>query len=129
MTLPITSLYASLIALIFLALSARVIMYRRSNQLGLGDHGDKSLLKRMRAQANCAEYAPIGVILLSLVELSSAPAFVIHALGAMLLLGRALHAYGFSASPPVMILRQIGMVLTLTMIALAALGLLMHSLF
>ena len=60
----ITGLYGALIALVFLALSARVIMYRRANQLGLGDHGDKSLMKRMRAQANCAEYAPFGLLLM-----------------------------------------------------------------
>ena len=48
-TTMITGLYGALIALVFLALSARVIMYRRANQLGLGNHGDKSLMKRMRA--------------------------------------------------------------------------------
>ena len=126
--LAITSLYAGLIALIFLALSFRVITYRRGKQIGLGDAGDKSLLKRMRAQANCAEYAPIGLILLALVEVQGAPGLVVHGLGLLLLAGRAMHGFGFSASPPVMRLRVLGMMATTGMIALAALGLVAHAL-
>ena len=71
--LPITGFFAGLIALVFLVLSARVIFYRRENNLSLGDYGDKSLLKRMRAHANCAEYAPIGLVLLAVIELFAVP--------------------------------------------------------
>ncbi|MBT0956224.1 MAPEG family protein [Alphaproteobacteria bacterium KMM 3653] len=127
--LTITAIYAALITGIFLALSLRVIRYRRSHRLGLGDAGDKSLLKRMRAQANCAEYAPIGLILLALIEAQGTPGWVVHIFGLTLLIGRALHAYGFSASPPVMKLRIAGMMLTLFALATMALGLLAHSLF
>ncbi|WP_375265884.1 MAPEG family protein [Planktotalea sp.] len=127
--LEITSLYASFLALLFLALSARVIVYRRGNKISMGDNGDNSLLKRMRAQGNFAEYAPFGLLLLALVELSDAPNIAVHLLGLMLLSGRLLHAWGFSASPPVMNGRVLGMVLTLTMILFSALGLLLHSVF
>ena len=127
--LEITSLYAGLLALLFLWLSARVIVYRRGNKISMGDHGDNSLLKRMRAQGNCAEYAPFGVLLLALVEMSGAPNVAVHLLGLMLLSGRALHAWGFSASPPVMNGRVFGMVLTLSMILLSAVGLLLPSAF
>ncbi|MGB7318087.1 MAG: MAPEG family protein [Planktotalea sp.] len=127
--LAVTSIYAGLIALIFIILSLRVIRYRRGNRISLGDAGDISLLKRMRAHANCAEYAPIGLLLLALVELSTAPVLAVHILGAMLLIGRALHAWGFSASPPVMGARVLGTVLTLSMILLSALGLVFHGLF
>jgi len=116
----ITALYAGPIALLLLVLSARVITYRRANRLGLGDHGNNSLLKRMRAQANCAEYAPIGILMMALVELQDAPALLVHVIGLLLLIGRLMHGYGFSASPPKMNLRVGGMVLTLTSIALAA---------
>ncbi len=124
----VTPIYAAILTLLFLALSARVIVYRRANRLSLGDEGNRSLLKRMRAQANCAEYAPMALILLLLVELQGAPALALHALGMTLLAGRLLHGYGFSASPPVMGLRVLGMTLTLVMMALAALGLLAHAL-
>ncbi len=118
--MQITALYAAPIALVFLALSWRVIAYRRAHRLGLGDHGDKSLMKRMRAQANCAEYAPIGLLMLALAESLAAPVALLHLLGLLLLLGRVVHGYGFSASPPQLILRQTGMLLTLASIALSA---------
>lgn len=128
MPLTISPLYAALTALLFLALSARVIIYRRGNRISLGDGDDKNLLKRMRAQANCAEYAPFALLLLVLTELAGAPALAVHLAGIMLIAGRALHAYGFASTPQVMICRQLGMILTLTMIALTALGLLGHAL-
>lgn len=109
----LTGLYAAPIALIFIALSARVILYRRAHQIGLGDHGNKSLMKRMRAQANCAEYAPFGLLLMALVELSVQSNTAVHLAGLTLLLGRAIHGYGFSTSPPIMAFRQSGMMLTL----------------
>lgn len=110
----ITSLYAIPLVVIFLILSARVIVYRRATQQGLGDHGDKSLMKRMRAQSNFAEYAPFGLVLMILVELQVPGARALHLIGGLLVLGRAAHGYGFSASPPVMRLRVAGMALTLS---------------
>jgi len=129
MTLSVTPLYAGLIALIFILLSTRVILYRRKHLVSVGDAGDKKLLKRMRAQANCAEYAPIGLLLLLLAELQGAPLLVLHALGLMLLAGRFMHGYGFSQSPGIMPLRVGGMALTLIMIIVTALGLVAHALF
>ena len=113
----ITALYAAPLAILFLWLSIRVIGTRRSELIGLGDGGNKSLMKRMRAQANCAEYVPIGIVVLALVELQGGPALLVHALGATLLIGRLLHGWGFSASPPNMMGRQVGMLMTLTSIA------------
>ena len=110
----ITTLYTFPIALLFIVLSARVITYRRANRLGLGDHGDKSLAKRMRAQANCAEYAPFGLFMLMLVEMHGTSMWLLHLIGASLLLGRLIHGIGFSASPPIMKMRTWGMILTLT---------------
>jgi len=128
MPLPITSIYAALTALIFLTLSIRVIIYRRANIISLGDSGDKNLLKRMRAQANCAEYAPLALILLMLSELAGAPSLALHVLGILLVAGRALHAIGFASTPQKIILRQLGMAMNIAMIAFAALGLLGHAL-
>ncbi len=117
----ITSFYAGLLALLFLVLSARVIFYRRRHRLSLGDTGDKALLKRMRVQANCAEYVPIAVILLLVLELGAATPLLLHLLGASLLFGRILHAYGLGSTPQNLVARQIGMVLTLLVIAISAL--------
>ncbi|GLQ26052.1 MAPEG family protein [Sulfitobacter pacificus] len=129
MPVTITPIYAALTAFIFLTLSWRVIRYRHAHVISLGDKGDKNLLKRMRAQANCAEYAPIALIIILLVELSAAPAIAVHLMGIALVAGRALHGYGFASTPQKIILRQIGMLLTLLVIALGALALLVHSIF
>lgn len=49
MSVAVTALYTACVALLFLILSARVILYRRANRISLGDVGDKALIKRMRA--------------------------------------------------------------------------------
>ena len=128
MALTITPIYAGIIGLLFILLSTRVIVYRRANRISLGDAGDKNLLKRMRAQANCAEYAPMGLLLLALAELAGAPGVAVHTAGITLLAGRVMHAYGFASTPQKMGLRVGGMMLTLIMIALTALGLIGHGL-
>ncbi len=128
MTFALTPIYAALCALIFLALSWHVIAYRRAKLISLGDTGDKALLKRMRAQANAAEYIPLALILLALTEANGAPPIAVHGLGLMLVAGRILHPLGFAVTPQKIILRQIGMLLTLAMIAFSALGLLAHAL-
>ncbi|UWR14148.1 MAPEG family protein [Sulfitobacter sp. M368] len=127
MTLSITPIYAALIVLLFLVLSWRVILYRRAHRLSLGDTGDKNLLKRMRAQANCAEYAPLALLLMVMSELMGSPAVALHLMGLTLVAGRVLHALGFAATPQKIILRQLGMLLTLLMMAVTALGLLAHA--
>jgi uncharacterized membrane protein YecN with MAPEG domain len=129
MSIAVTSLYAALLTALFLTLSWRVIMYRRANSISLGDANDKDLRKRMRAQANFVEYTPFALLLMVMTEMQGAPALALHLMGLALLAGRVLHAYGFASTPQKIIFRQIGMVLTLTMIAVAALGLLGHALF
>lgn len=126
--LNVTALYAGALGMIFIILTWRVIAFRRANQIGLGDNGDKSLLKRIRAQGNFIETAPFAIVLLGVAESQGTPSLALHLLGLMLLCGRALHGYGLSASPPKMALRALGMVLTLTMIALTSLGVFAHAL-
>lgn len=128
MIFSITPIYAALLTLLLIFLSAQVIIYRRRNRLSLGDEGDRRLLRLMRAHGNCAEYAPLGLILLALVEAKAAPAIAVHLLGLLLLAGRVIHAIGFSGENLIMRLRVFGMVLTFTMLGLSAIGLLAHAL-
>jgi uncharacterized protein len=86
-----TALYAAPLVLLFMALSAYVIIYRRGNRLPLGDAGDAELLSRMRAQGNCAEYMPLGLILLMIAE-QAGPGVLFHLAGVSLLIGRFVHA-------------------------------------
>lgn len=122
MMISITPLYAGLIALLYIHLSIRVIKIRRGDRISLGDGGRDDMAYRVRAHANLAEYAPLGLILLGMIELQGAPIWAVHILGLMLLVGRLLHAWAFGQSPQNMPGRVYGMLLTLLMIILAALA-------
>ncbi|TBX27684.1 MULTISPECIES: MAPEG family protein [Nioella] len=118
----IAPLYAGLLGLLFLHLSIRVISLRRHHKVSVGDGGEKALSKAMRVQANCVEYASIGLILLFGAELQGAPTWAVHGLGVTLLLGRVLHAFGFGSTPQIVPARIWGMALTLGMILIASLS-------
>ena len=126
---PVTGLYAGLLALLLIFLSYRVVMYRRGHMISVGDKGDAELLIRIRAHGNCAEYAPMALLLILLVELQGAPAMAVHLLGLSLVAGRLAHAYGLNAQPKRMMFRVVGMVLTFGVLGVAALGLIAHALF
>lgn len=128
MPLPITALVAGLNALILLMLVFRVVGLRRSRQIAFGDGGDKDLVRAMRGHANAAETIPIGVILVGLVESSAAPAWIALALGVAFTLGRALHGWYFAHPGVTWRLRFYGMLLTVTAIGAAAIGLIGHAL-
>ena len=56
--LPVTALYAGLMALLLLVLSIRVSQTRGKLGISLGGGGDAVMERRIRAQANLIEYAP-----------------------------------------------------------------------
>lgn len=92
----VTSFYAALAALWMVLLSLRVIKCRRIKKIRLGDGGDPELLAVIRTQGNAAEYIPITLLLLILLELEQAHVAIIHAGGMVMLAGRLLHGYGLS---------------------------------
>ncbi len=75
----------------------------------------------MRVQANCAEYAPIGVIVLAMAELQGLSLWAVHLLGIVLLAGRLSHAFGLGRTPQIVPMRKFGMYLTVSMIVTTAL--------
>jgi len=123
MPLPATSLYAALLAALYILLSLRVIKARRTHRVALG--APHRLVERaVRAHGNCAEYAPFGLIMLGLLEGMGLPAWGVHALGSAFLVGRLLHAWGISQEPEVLRFRTAGMALTFTVLGVAAAALL-----
>lgn len=119
MPLAIAPLYAAPMVALFMALSARVIIYRRKTLIPLGDAGDRALLLRIRAQANCAEYMPFGLLLLMMAELSGAASPSLHLIGSSLIMGRLVHALHLSYLPTRYNLRVVGIVLTFSAYLLA----------
>ena len=93
----ITSLYASLLALLIVRLSISVIKLRRKNRISVGDGGNEELQLAIRTHSNAVEYIPITLLLLLMLELNGAPKILIHILGATLIIGRIIHATSLPA--------------------------------
>lgn len=125
--MPVTALYAGLLALLYVILSARVILVRRGERISVGDGGNSELLRRVRVHANFAEYAPMAIVLMGLAESSKADPRLLHGLGMALVIGRVVHAVGLSPAASIMPLRVGGMVLTFAVIIVAAVQCLLRS--
>jgi uncharacterized membrane protein YecN with MAPEG domain len=69
---------------------------RRRGGIYLGDGGDQALLRVIRGHANFAEYVPLALLLMGMLELSRFSIYVLHALGIVLLVARLLHGYALS---------------------------------
>lgn len=116
----VTPIYVAIAVVMYSVMSFRVIGGRYAHRVSLGD-GDKPQLTRLiRGHANFAEYAPLALIALGAAELTHAPAVLLHAGGATLVLGRALHAYCFLFTESGMRSRRYGMILTLASLWISA---------
>ncbi|MQQ07645.1 glutathione metabolism protein [Epibacterium sp. SM1979] len=124
----VTSFYAAVLTIFLIFLSARVIILRNSERVAIGTGKSEPLLRAARVQGNFSEYVPIGLVLMALCEAQGVASWQIHCLGAMLLVGRVSHFIGVSGQERSLIPRIVGMVLTFTMLALAAVRLLVLAL-
>jgi uncharacterized membrane protein YecN with MAPEG domain len=115
--MTITALYAGLLALLFLVLSARVVQMRGKGMPSLGDGGNEQLLRRIRGHANFAEYVPMLLVMLAILENGGLPATWVHALGASLVVARVLHGYALSFTPGFKFGRLWGTTLTFVLLA------------
>ncbi len=92
----ITPLYAGLLAILFLALSVRVVQ-QRGHGVSLGHGEDVALLRRIRGHGNFAEYVPFILLMMALLEVGGAtPVWMLHALGVTLVVARVLHGIALS---------------------------------
>ncbi|HEX7594780.1 MAG TPA: MAPEG family protein [Gemmatimonadaceae bacterium] len=119
---PITALYAGLLGILMLILAFRVVAVRRVTSIGLGDGGDALLLSRIRIHGNAAEYVPLALILMLILELNGGSARWLHILGIALLVGRLAHVQGLSQSTGTSAGRFVGNVLTWSVIMAAAIA-------
>ncbi|WP_366657297.1 MAPEG family protein [Fodinicurvata sp. EGI_FJ10296] len=112
MALTVTALYAALSALLLLAYAGLVIPQRYRARVGIGDGKDAKLARAIRIHGNAAEYIPICLILIGLLEAGGAPTLALHGLGIALIAGRVAHAVGLWKTDGQSIGRGLGMVLT-----------------
>ena len=115
-----TGLYAALLGLLFVALSVRTLLLRRTLRIAVGDAGNPEMLRAMRVHANFAEYIPLALFLIYLCETQGANRILVHALCLALLVGRLSHSYGVSQSNENYRFRVAGMALTFTPIIVAS---------
>ena len=92
--MPITGLYAGMLALIGLFLWLRVSGLRMQARVSTGDGGNATLGDRIRRHGNFAEHVPLALILLGILERDGARPAILHALGATLVVARILHPLG-----------------------------------
>ena len=119
----ITAYYVLALALIFLYLTIRIIKIRRTKLIGLGDAGDKDLIRAVRAHGHFTEFVPFLLIVMVLLEMANAPAWAIHLYGVALVISRIAHAQGLYQSTGTSAGRMAGMMLTFALLILGPLGL------
>ena len=80
-------------------LGLQVSRLRRGNRVLFGDGDNRELRSAIRAHANFAEYVPIIVLMVALLEMSGTPALRVHLLMGSLLVARLLHPLGMYVGP------------------------------
>jgi len=108
-------IYIALSCLILSKLSINVIKLRRQNKVSFGDDGDRTLMRRIRAQANFIEYTPIFLLSLIGIEwlaVENIPYYFlyINIVGSLFIIGRILHA--LSLYEKKIMHRKTGMIIT-----------------
>ncbi|MBI1260677.1 MAG: hypothetical protein GC184_03030 [Rhizobiales bacterium] len=127
-SIEIVGFYVGLNLIINLVLAYRVSGSRVKTKIMTGTGDDEGLYNTSRAHITNVEYTPIGLIGLVMLHLLSSSIYVIHLAGALLTIGRILHAIGVSrtgqSSPP----RLFGTLLTWISQLVAGLGCLYYAL-
>lgn len=127
MVLKTSLCLAAAAAVVNFWLGMRIGQLRTKLKISVGDGGNELMVRRMRAQANFAEWTPVILVLFALVELAGRGSWWIAPLGAAFILGRIAHAFGmdgnFGAGRPIGMITTMGSILVLAIVAvMAALG-------
>jgi uncharacterized membrane protein YecN with MAPEG domain len=109
MMLPIALTTAGAAALVNFWLSWRIAQVRVAENIWVGDGGSPKLIGRMRAQLNFAEYAPVVLILIALIEAAKGFQLWLAVVAALFVVGRVLLGFGMDGSK---IARRTAMVFT-----------------
>jgi uncharacterized membrane protein YecN with MAPEG domain len=112
MILPVTLTTVAAAALINIWLTIRIGALRRAYGISVGDGGNEALQRRMRAQLNFAENAPIVVLLIAAIEIAGAGESWLAYVAGAFVLARVAHGFGMDGGKA-QIGRMIGVVVTL----------------
>ena len=115
---PVSLYYGALLGLLLVILTYNVMHHRVRIMTAPGSQGeDEKSLRVTRVHANFTEYAPTGVVLLVMVELSGAPPVMVHFAGSLFVFARYLHAYGYTRHPMASFGRIVGIQSTILAIS------------
>lgn len=94
MLVPVTALYAGVLALVLVVLGIRVGMLRMKKGISILHGSDMELAVVIRRHANFTEAVPMALILMGLIELNGSSRVTLHALGTALVIARLAHPVG-----------------------------------
>lgn len=96
MQLPITALYAGLLAVFALYLSFKAGTFRAKTGISVlhGEPANMELAGHVRRHQNFLEYVPFIVILMAVIELNGGFAWALHAIGILTIVARIAHMIG-----------------------------------
>ncbi len=118
-SLHITLVTASILGLMFIWLSARVISGRVRIESLIGDSDNTEMLFLIRTHANFCEYAPIFLIILGLLEFMGANNIALVVIAALFVSARLSHVAGMAEDANLKF-RQAGIVGSFTAIGAAS---------
>lgn len=120
MTFTVLPFYAAAMAVMYVVLAGLVVRQRIKCRVGLGDGQQPALVKAVRIHGNFAEYVPLLLILLLILEMQGAALWQLHLIGGLTIGGRISHAIGLSKSSGTSAPRMIGMICTFVALLCAA---------
>ena len=118
----ITAFYTAIMALFFLGLTYYVIAGRWKHKVAIADGGNKDMVQRIRMHGNFAEFVPLLLIIMLLLELCGLANLYLHIYGISLCLARVSLAYGLYKTTGFSIWRFMGNLLTHILILVGVAG-------
>ena len=120
MALPITAIYAGLLGLLAIVLGASSGFSRAKNKVSIGDGGNPDQIVLVRRHGNFAEWVPIALILIAILELNDVSSAAIHAFGATLVVARILHPIGIKTPTRSTLPRTLGAMATALLVLITS---------
>lgn len=120
MPVPITALYAGLLALVGIVLAAGSGLLRSRTGVSLGGGDNPQQLVAFRRHGNFAEWVPLALILFAVLELNGVSGTALHVMGIVLLVARIAHPLGLKTDKINDPLRGIGAGATMLVVLVAA---------
>lgn len=129
MEITITAITGGILGLIFFFHSLRTIRGRMVTKTNLGDGGHDLMTRRIRIHGNFAEYVPLLLIMLFLLENSGTNTIFVSVFALLVIVGRLLHFYGLYSNETPGLARVLGMQFTLWPLLLGSIYLLYVGVF